>query len=53
MEEQRARQEDEARKVAQQSAEEAGVKPAAEGISATKFFNENNLKMFNTHFLCK
>ena len=33
MEEQRARQEDEARKVAQQSAEEAGVKPAAEGIT--------------------
>ena len=32
MEEQRARQEDEARKVAQQSAEEAGVKPVAEGI---------------------
>ncbi len=31
MEEQRARQEDEARKVAEQSAEEAGVKPAAEG----------------------
>ena len=33
MEEQRARQEDEARKVAQQSAEEAGVKPVAEGIT--------------------
>ena len=32
MEEQRARQEDEARKVAEQSAEEAGVKPVAEGI---------------------
>ncbi len=31
MEEQRARQEDEARKVAQQSAEEAGVKPVPEG----------------------
>ena len=42
MEEQRARQEDEARKVAEQSAEEAGVKPAAEGIVTLKCIDEDN-----------
>ena len=40
MEEQRARQEDEARKVAEQSAEEAGVKPAAEGMLTDLWLEE-------------
>ena len=46
MEEQRARQEDEARKVAQQSAEEAGVKAIPEGRTRDVLWTRQVVRSF-------